>query len=235
LLYCDEVAADILYKRLIEQPFNVQSIKEFITHNKLSKRVITDAALRMCIMGEHSHDNFVFANNREPKAGELFTHDWEERFTAIIECGIDPEMTFGDGRYSDCIYESLEYIDDGDLGARMLCRLLEKYGLPKRLTFDGVPYFDEVDSTFITDIALGLYDDNKPMYDRSFRYWAVLIGNGATRTDGNEVITMQNGYDVNIMKKYDLLDYEEVKSKGELNLRIFRKDTGETVAYSLIR
>ena len=212
-----------------EQPFNVEKIQAYILGNKLNSEEITRAAIELCEYGMFAYDEFRYHNKRDPEPQELETYHWEQLFDILIENGLDADRVFcDDGINYENILQSVQYFDDGDLGARVLRNILTKGGNPNIL-IDNYPFFAEVDSDFIMDIQMGLYPE-KWQVDNVFRFWLVLIGFGGNLNNDSCTVEMINGHSPEIFKDFEKFDYRIVWENNDFDMRIFDKETGVLVA-----
>ncbi len=212
-----------------EQPFSVEKIQAFILENKLNSKEITRVAIEVCEYGMFSYGDFVFDQHREPEPHELRTYNWETLFDIFIENGLDPDLVICDDRSDHKnILSFLRYLDDGDLGARILRKVLTKGGNPNIL-IDGESFFEEKDSDFMLDILLGLYP-KKWQVDNVFRFWLVLIGFGGDLNNGSCTVKMINGHSPEMFKDFENFDYRIVWEENDFDMRIFNKETGVLVA-----
>ena len=212
-----------------EQPFNVEKIQAYILDNKLNSEEITRAAIELCEYGMFAYDEFRYHNKREPEPQELETYLWEQLFDILIENGLDADLVFcDDGINYENILQSVQYFDDGDLGARVLRNILTKGGNPNIL-IDNYPFFAEVDSDFIMDIQMGLYPE-KWQVDNVFRFWLVLIGFGGVMKDGKCPVNLCPGNAIEAFKKFEKFDYKIIYEKNDFELEIIDKESNNIVA-----
>ena len=212
-----------------EQPFNVEKIQSYILDNKLNSEEITRAAIELCEYGMFAYDEFRYHNKREPEPQELETYLWEQLFDILIENGLDADLVFcDDGINYENILQSVQYFDDGDLGARVLRNILTKGGNPNIL-IDNYPFFAEVDSDFIMDIQMGLYPE-KWQVDNVFRFWLVLIGFGGVMKDGKCPVNLCPGNAIEAFKKFEKFDYKIIYEKNDFELEIIDKESNNIVA-----
>lgn len=212
-----------------EQPFSVEKIQAYICDNKLNSEEITRAAIAVCEYGMFSYDTFRFQNNREPQPQELITYNWERLFDVFIEHGLDAELVmYDDGKDGENILQSLQFLDDGDLGARILRNVLLKGGNPN-VVIGGHPFFEEVDSDFVIDIQMGLYPE-KWQVDNAFRFWLVLMGFGGVIRDGKCAVHLCKGFEMESFRDFEKFDYKIIYNEQDFELQIFRRGTGDLVA-----
>ncbi len=220
---------DLLVQLCKEQPFGIDKIQAYILNNKLNSEEITRAAIELCEYGMFAYGDFLSVQNREPELHELRTYNWETLFDIFIENGLDADLVFcDDGINHENILQSIQYFDDGDLGARVLRSILSKGGDPNVL-IDNHPFFEEVNSDFIIDIQMGLYPE-KWQVDNVFRFWLVLIGFGGNLNQDSCTVEMINGHSPEIFKEFEKYDYEIVWEENDFDMRIFEKKTGALVA-----
>ncbi len=212
-----------------EQPFNVDKIQRYVLENKLNSEEITRVAIDLCEYGMFAYGDFWFDQNREPEPHELRTHNWETLFDIFIENGLDPDLIICDNeRDHKNILSFLRYLDDRDLGARILRKVLTKGGNPN-IFIDGESLFKEEDSDFMLDILLGLYPE-KWQVDNVFRFWLVLIGFGGNLNNGSCTVEMINEYSPEMFKDFEKFDYHIIWGENDFDMRIFNKETGVLVA-----
>ena len=212
-----------------EQPFNVEKIQSYILDNKLNSEEITRAAIEVCEYGMFAYGDFRFDQNREPEPHELRTYNWETLFDIFIENRLDPDLVIcDDGSDPMNIISFLRYLDDGDLGARILRKVLTKGGNPNIL-INGESFFEKEDSDFMLDILLGLYRE-KWQVDNVLRFWLVLIGFGGNLNNDSCTVKMIKGHSPKIFKDFEKFDYRIVWENNDFDMRIFDKETGVLVA-----
>ena len=212
-----------------EQPFNVEKIQAYILDNKLNSEEITRAAIELCEYGMFAYDEFRYHNKREPEPQELETYHWEQLFDILIENGLDADLVFcDDGINHENILQSVQYFDDGDLGARVLRNILTKGGNPNIL-IDNYPFFAEVDSDFIMDIQMGLYPE-KWQVDNAFRFWLVLMGFGGIMKGGKCPVNLLPGNTIDAFKEFEKFDYKIIYKENDFELHIIDKASQNIVA-----
>ncbi|MBQ9953378.1 MAG: hypothetical protein IJO92_03505 [Clostridia bacterium] len=212
-----------------EQPFNIDKIQTYLLENELNSEEITRVAIEVCEYGDFSYSDFKFQNNRESQPQELITYNWEKLFDVFIENGLDANLVFcDDGINHENILQSVQYFDDGDLGARVLRNILTKGGNPNIL-IDNYPFFAEVDSDFIMDIQMGLYPE-KWQVDNAFRFWLVLMGFGGVIKDGKCPVHLCPGYIIDAFKEFEKFDYKILYKNNDFELQIFDIETGNIIA-----
>ena len=213
-----------------KQPLDLQEIERFITDNGMNSEEVTRAALEVCDYGMFSYADYLYEHKREPHPGELRTYNWEKLFDAFIANGLDAALVVcDDGRNYENILDSVMYLDDGDLCARIARGILAKGGSPNITVEGSFTFFETVNRDFISDIDMCLYH-HKWQVDNAFRFWLVLIGFGGV-IHGDEIpVKMCDGLSPHIFKEFERFDYEIIRSKDDFELRIFEKATGKLVA-----
>lgn len=220
---------DLLVQLCKEQPFSTDKIQTYILNNKLNSEEITRVAIEVCEYGMFAYGDFWFHQNREPEPHELRTYNWETLFDIFIENGLDPDLVICDDKSDHKnILSFLRYLDDGDLGARILRKVLTKGGNPNIL-INGESFFEEEDSDFMLDILMGLYRE-KWQVDNVFRFWLVLIGFGGNLNNDSCTVEMINEYSPEIFKDFEKFDYRIIWENNDFDMRIFEKETGALVA-----
>lgn len=220
---------DGLYELCKEQPFDIEKIKQHIKNNNMNSEAVTRTALKLCDHGMFSYSDYLYHNEKEPKPEELSTYNWELLFNTLIDNGLDADLvTCDDGHNYENILQSVLYLDDGDLSARVLRNILSKGGTPN-VVIDNTPFFVEVDADFIIDIDMGLYP-HKWQVDNAFRSWLVLIGFGGVITDGKLPVKMCDGYSPDIFKDFEKFDYCITHTEKDFELQILEKETSAVVA-----
>lgn len=220
---------DGLYELCKEQPFDIEKIKQHIKNNNMNSEAVTRAALKLCDHGMFSYSDYLYHNEKEPKPEELSTYNWELLFNTLIDNGLDADLvTCDDGHNYENILQSVLYLDDGDLSARVLRNILSKGGTPN-VVIDNTPFFVEVDADFIIDIDMGLYP-HKWQVDNAFRSWLVLIGFGGVIKDGKLPVKMCDGYSPDIFKDFEKFDYCITHTEKDFELQILEKETSAVVA-----
>ena len=220
---------DGLYELCKEQPFDTEKIKRYIENNNMNGEAVTRAALKLCDHGMFSYSDYLYHNEKEAKPEELSTYNWELLFNTLIDNGLDADLvTCDDGHNYENILQSVLYLDDGDLSARVLRNILSKGGTPN-VVIDNTPFFVEVDADFIIDIDMGLYP-HKWQVDNAFRSWLVLIGFGGVIKDGKLPVKMCDGYSPDIFKDFEKFDYCITHTEKDFELQILEKETSAVVA-----
>lgn len=220
---------DGLFELCKAQPFDIEKIKRYIQNNNMNSEEVTRAALKLCDYGMLSYSEYLYHNEREPKPEELPTYNWELLFDILIDNGLDANLvTCDDGHNYENILQSVQYLDDGELGARVLRNILSKGGTPN-VVIDNTPFFVEVDADFIIDIDMGLYP-HKWQIDNAFRFWMVLIGFGGVIKDGKLPVKMCDGYSPDIFKNFEKFDYCITHTEKDFELQILEKETSAVVA-----
>ena len=220
---------DALLELCKRQPFDIEKIEKYIRGNKLSSEEVTRAAIKLCDYGMISRGEFTYENEREPLPEELPTYNWEFLFNILIQNGLDPDLVIcDDGINYKNILQELFYIDNDDLGAKIIRNILSKGGSPN-IMIDGISFFVDTDLNFIMDIQMDLYY-YKWQVDQVFRFWLVLIGFGGVLKDGRLPITMQGNYKPEIFKDFEKFDYNIIRKENDFELQIIEKDTKTIVA-----
>ena len=220
---------EVLFELCKQQPFDIEKIKNYIHNNKLNSEIITRTAIELCDYGFCARSDYIYENEKEPLPQELPTYNWELLFNVFIENGLDANLVFcDDGRNYENILQSLQYIDDGDLGAKILRNVLRKSGTPNIL-IDNIPFFIEIDADFIFDIDMETYY-YKWQVDNAFRFWLVLIGFGGVIRDGKLPVKMQGNNKPEIFKNFENFDYCIIRDKSDFELQIIDKKTNTIIA-----
>ena len=220
---------DTLFNLCKQQPFDTERIKSYIKDNKLNSEEITRTAIKLCDYGSCGYVEFIYHNNREPLPHELDTYNWETLFDIFIENGLDANLVICDDKINyDNILQSLIFIDDDDLNARVLRKILSKGGSPNML-INGVSFFQEVDCDFIIDIEMDLYW-YKHQLDVAFRFWLVLVGFGGLIKDNRLPINMRENNTPEIFKDFENFDYNIIRKENDFELQIIDKKSKKIVA-----
>ena len=220
---------DSLFELCQQQPFDTKKIENYIQNNKLNSEIITRTALKLCDYGFCSYGDYIYENGKEPMPQELPTYNFEVLFNILIENGLDASLVIcDDGVNYENILQSLQYLDDGDLNARILRNILSKNGTPNVL-IDNIPLFEEIDTDFIFDIDMGTYY-YKWQVDNAFKFWLVLIGFGGVLKDGKLPVKMQGNNKPDIFKKFENFDYRIIRDKSDFELQIIDTKTNVIVA-----
>ena len=215
-----------------KKPFDTELIEKYIAENKMDSDSVTRAAIELCEYGLCDYDDFVFENNREPSPEELRTHRWDELFDVFIQNGLDPELVIcDDGINRENIIQSLQFIDNGNIGAVILRNILNKSGSPN-MVVDCNGFFEEFHVDFTWDVEMGLYSQRR-LEATAFRFWLVLMGFGGAVSWREKPIDTVEGFDVADFKSFELFDYRTERDNGACKIIIFLKSTGETVATCL--
>lgn len=220
---------DDLFKICKKQPFDIEKIDNYIQNNKLNSEIITRTALKLCDYGFCAYGDYIYENGKEPMPQELPTYNWEVLFDVLIENGLDASLVVcDDGVNYENILQSLQYLDDGDLNARILRNILSKNGNPN-LLIGNIPLFEEIDADFIFDIDMGTYY-YKWQVDNAFRFWLVLIGFGGVIKDGKLSVKMQGNNKPDIFKTFEKFDYHIIRKENDFELQIIDMETNTVVA-----
>ena len=213
-----------LVELCVRQPFCTTAIEQYIHEHEMDSESVTRAAILVCYHGSWSYGDYLDLNDREPLPQELCTYRWDVLFHTLIQNGLDANLTVHDTGccYTD-ILEPLQFLDDGDLAAKILRDLLVHGGNPNRL-IDGEPFFEEVDSTLATDISLGLFE-TKTQLDRAVRFWLVLMGFGGTIRNLSCPVKLYGDYQLSDFQEYERFDYRITYETGKRQLIILEKDT----------
>ncbi len=212
-----------------EQPFNTEKIQNYISRYNMGSEAVTRAALALCEYGEFSVKEYIWQHEKEPRPEELVTYNWEDLFNVLLSNGLDANLVIcDDGRNYENILQSIQFLDDGDLNARIARNILLHQGTPN-IIIDGEPLFREVDGNLMIDINLRLYPE-KWMLDNAFRFWLVLVGFGGLIIDGRSPVKMCDGYQTEIFREFEKFDYRITYNTEEFDMEIFERDTGKVVA-----
>ncbi len=218
-----------LYELCKEQPFDIEKIKCYIQNNNMNSEAVTRAALQLCDHGMFSYSDYLYHKEKEPKPEELSTYNWELLFNTLIDSGLDANLvTCDDGLNYENILQSLQYFDDGELGARVLRNILSKGGTPNILIGNTL-FFAEVDAEFMLDIGMEAYP-HKWQVDNAFRFWLVLIGFGGVTKDGKLPVKMREGYSPDVFKDFEKFDYRVIRTKKDFVFKIIHKETDAVIA-----
>lgn len=221
--------AEKLFKLCAEQPFDEEKIRKFISDSKMNSEEVTRTALKLCDYGFCSYSDYLYEHEKEPLPEELETYNWEALFNILIESGLDANLVIcDDGINYENILQSLQYLDDGDLSARILRNILKNNGNPNIL-IDGISLFADTDSDLMFDIQMGLYH-HKWQLDNAWRYWLVMVGFGGTINNGQSPVEMCNGLQPDIFKNFEKYDYRIKRSEEDFEMEIFDKETKIIVA-----
>ena len=220
---------DALVELCKAQPFSTEKIQNFISQNNMGSEAVTRAALALCEHGMFAFGDYLSIHGKEPSPHELATYNWEALFNVLLENGLDADLVIcDDGRNYENILQSIRFLDDGDLNARIARNILLLQGTPNTI-IDGETLFGEVDGSLMIDINLGLYPQ-KWMLDNAFRFWLVLVGFGGLIVDGKSPVNMCDGYQVEIFRDFEKFDYRITYNTKEFDMEIFEKETGTIVA-----
>lgn len=221
--------AEKLFELCAEQPFDKEKIKIFISDNKMNCEEVTRTALKLCDHGFCSYSDYLYEYEKEPLPEELETYNWESLFDILIDSGLDANLVIcDDGINHENILQSLQYLDNGDLSARILRNILNNNGNPNIL-IDGSSLFSDIDSDLMIDIRMSLYH-HKWQLDNAWRYWLVMVGFGGIKTDGPCPVEMCNGLQADIFKEFEKYDYRIKRSEEDFEMEIFDKETNMVVA-----
>ena len=220
---------DVLIQLCKEQPFSAEKIQNYIFQNNMGGEAVTRAALALCEHGMFAFGDYLSVHGKEPSPQELATYNWEALFNVLLENGLDADLVIcDDGRNYENILQSIRFLDDGDLNARIARNILLLQGTPN-IIIDGETLFGEVDGNLMIDINLGLYP-KKWMLDNAFHFWLVLVGFGGLIIDGRSPVNMCDGYQVEIFRDFEKFDYRITYNTKEFDMEIFEKETGTIVA-----
>lgn len=212
-----------------EQPFDVVEIQRFITENALNSEEVTKASIDICEYGNFDYGYYLYDNEKEPNADELKTYNWDKLFDVLIDNGLDATLVFCyNGKDYENILDSIRYIDNGTMGASILRNVLNKGGDPN-IEIDSHPFFEEIDSDFVMDIDMNLFDE-KWRLDVAFRFWIVLIGFGGYIKDHQCPVKMKNGFSTDIFKDFEKFDYRIDRNQKDWTMYIFLKENSTVVA-----
>lgn len=215
-------------KELIEictkKPADIAEIKSNIQTNNLTTEEITRSAIKLCDKYGCAKMEFIYHNNRQPLPEELPTFRFEEIFDVFIEAGIDINLIICDnGTDNENLIDELQYIDDGYLSARILRKLLTKYGKPD-FEIDNHNIAFNVCENFIFDANNRLYSDAMAE-DIVFRFILVLLGFGCY-----DRLRMQNGCKTEILRDFENFSYKVISDDNSVALHITENKTGTLVA-----
>lgn len=218
-----------LYLLCIEKPVQKQKIEEYIINNNMDSESVTRTAIKLCDNVMFSYGDYICENQKEPLPEELSTYGLVELFDILLKYGLDANLVICDDgiNYKNVIQE-LQYIDDGDIGAKILRNILSKNGYPNFL-IDGHDFFEEFDSDFIFDIQMDLYP-YKWQVDVVFRFWLVLIGFGGKIKNGVCPVKTQNNFRVENFIEFENYDYKIERKSNDWTMHIFNKETQKIVA-----
>lgn len=220
---------DGLVQICLEQPFDTEKIECFIKNNNMNSEDVTRAALKLCEYGSFSYGEYLYEHGTEPKSGELCTFGWDRLFNVLISNGLDAESVICvDGRGCENVLSSLQYLDDGDLGARILRNILSAGASPNTV-IDGTPFFEDVDINFIMDVEMGLYP-HKWQRDNAFRFWLVLVGFGGVIKGAKLPVTMCGNRSPDIFREFERFDHDVIYYGNDFELRIIEKESMDIVA-----
>lgn len=220
-----------LVQLCLEQPFSVEKIQNYITENKMDTEAVTRAALAVCDKGHFAYVDYWYINNREPQPQELITYNWESLFDVLLQNGLDVNLVIcDDGINYDNIILSLQYLDSGNLNAKLARNILLSGGTPNVNMMNGTTVFQEIDGNLVTDIGLGLYEQ-KWKLDQAVTFWLVLVGFGGLIADGKRPVKMQGNNKPEIFKDFEKFDYKILyEGRRKFDMHIFEKETGNLVA-----
>ena len=213
-----------------EQPFSTEKIQDYIFQNNMGREAVTRAALALCDYGASSFRDYRSPHETDPKPEELCTYNWEALFNMLLANGLDAELVICDDDHNyENILDSIQFLDDGDLNARIARNILQNHGSPN-IMFKGEPLFCTIDGNLIIDIAMDLYSQ-KWMLDNVFRFWLVLVGFGGLMVGEKCPVNICHGYSTEIFKNFEKFDYRIIRNPGkEFDMEIFEKETGVVVA-----
>lgn len=212
-----------------EQPFSVEKIQGYISRNAMDSEAVTRAALALCEYGEFDAREYEYRHGKLPEPEELVTHNWETLFDLLLANGLDAQLVIcDDGRNYENILQSIQYLDDGDLNARIARNILRQQGTPN-VVIDGISFFREIDGDLMMDILMGLYHEQW-MQDAAFRFWLVLVGFGGVSENGKSPVEMREGYSAEIFRDFEKYDYRILWKGKDFDMEIFEKESGTVVA-----
>ena len=215
----------------LEKPLSLEKIQYYITQNDMDSEEVTRAAIELCEKGEFDCVDFFEKNKRMPNPDELITFRWEELFDLFLANGLDANLVIcDDGINYENILQSLRYIDDGNLHARLVRKILSNHGSPNVL-IGGVPLFRDVDFDLVYDLKMGLFDNNYEwQLDQAIAYWLVLFGFGGVINDDKLPVRMCDGLEPSMFKEFEKFTYKLIKTSCDFELRILNKETKKVVA-----
>lgn len=218
-----------LFELCAEQLFDEGKIRKYISENKMNSEEVTRTALKLCDHGFCSYSDYLYEYEKEPLPEELETYNWESLFDILIESGLDANLVIcDDGINYENLLQSLQFLDDGDLSARILRNVLKNNGNPN-IMLGGRNLFEDIDSDLIFDIQLGLYH-HKWQLDKAWRYWLVMVGFGGTINNGQSPVEMCNRLQPDIFKEFEKYDYRIKWLEKDFEMEIFDKETKIIVA-----
>lgn len=218
-----------LYDLCIRQPFDPDAIAACIRDNQLDGAAVTRTALALCAYGEDGCHAFTQQHHREPAPEERRTYRWEALFDLLADHGLDITLTFTDEEGSeDTLLFALNYLDDGDLGARIARNLLRRGGTPN-LPFEGSTLFRERDLHFCLGVLCNVFE-SKQTLDRDFAYWLMLLGFGGVDEEGACPVTMHHGRTPEVFREFENYSYCYTHRVEDFTLHIYEKATGLVVA-----
>lgn len=218
-----------LYELCIAQPFEVERIQNYITKYNIDGASITRMAIKLCEYAEFEYADYVYRYNELPKPENMKSYNWDKLFAVLVENGLDANLVFkSDNSTENNILRSLMYLDNKDIGPRIIKKILEKGGTPN-IVIEGMPFFTEVDDNFVFDIECQLYED-KWREEIAFQFWLVLVGFGGIVSNEKCPVEMREGYIIEELREFYKYTYKVHKDDKDICISIILKDNGEEVA-----
>jgi len=240
-MFCDDKMLDVcrpqlqkqliknLYELCIKQPFDVEQIRAYICNHNIDRESITRVAIKLCEYVEFEYAEYIDRYNVEPRPEEMKSYNWDKLFEVLVESGLDANIVLKNADSTeDNILNSLRYIDNKDIGPRILKTILEKNGTPN-VMISGMLFFADVDDDLIFDIGWQLYSD-KWREELAFNFWLVNVGFGGKKFDGDCPVEMKAGHSVEELKEFYNYTYKVYRNENDVCISILSKENGEEVA-----
>ena len=223
-------SAKELYDKLLTADFDVASLRKALDSGKYDAEAVNFAAINY--VDKCWSDSWVDAYDWELfHLGDIVPGFRSSHVTETIEIlldyGLDPNRIYKDKHDEEYnIMEQLQGVINGYQAADSLYKLLSHGGNPN-LIVNGLPIVSCLDSDII------IYTENRDeiadvLYDEMLHYWMVLVGFGATYSDGKLPMEPVKGFDLSKLKNHRDYYYGTVYSdrmKGDWDICFFDRRT----------
>lgn len=211
-----------LYQACCELPCDLGKVRHLLETNSYTPTQLMQTSIQFsddeCWAKE---ENLSTGNERESQKGELHVQHLYDLLKLFLEFGLDPNEIADD----ENIMSSLCYLYSPE-APKCMYLLLEHGGNPNLMLEDfSICGWQSVR----VDFGIGEYGPDA--YNEQIYTWFVMLGYGGRATNGETLVEMKHGHEVEELRMYEQISYTiEHLPDGKWVMHIIRKDTGEEIA-----
>ena len=211
---------DVLYGLLSEFPPCQEKIEQLFQEYDFSKEELSKVAIKITEDCGYEYSDLLNPEDNYVTVDTMHSNHLIENLSILLKHGLDPNMEVGD----ESAMDNLIWVDAPDVGA-CAYRLLLEHGADPNFRPS-----DDPSETIFEYIATEIHlDEHDEIYLSKVQKLLVFIGYGATFSNGNIPLKIQNNHDIRIFKNFECYDYY-INEDRTWMMYIYDKETKEIVA-----